>query len=71
MFVMLAYFICMVGFGQIADHIGAAEMLARFASWMESFAGTAVLSLVLIVLTAFVLFVSAAVSMRIYARRDL
>ena len=46
-------------------------MLARFASWMESFAGTAVLSLVLIVLTAFVLFVSAAVSMRIYARRDL
>ena len=71
MFVMLAYFICMIGFGQIADHIDAAEVLTRFASWMESFAGTAVLSFVLIVLTAFVLSVSAAVSMRIYARRDL
>lgn len=71
MFVMLAYFICMIGFGQIADHIDAAEALARFASWMESYAGTAACSLLLMALTLLVMTISAAVSMHTYARRDL
>lgn len=71
MFVMLAYFICMIGFGQIADRIDATELMYRFASWMESYTGTVVCCLVLTALTALVLSISAAVSLRVYGRRDL
>ena len=58
----------MVGFG--LPIIGAAEMLARFASWMRALRGTA-LSPRSHCAHRVCSFVSAAVSMRIYARRDL
>lgn len=71
MIVMLAYFLIMVAFGQLADHVDMGSVLAQVAAWIETPAGVAACALVVLALTALIMAVSAAVSLHFYSRRDL
>lgn len=71
MAVMLLYVLVIFIFAQMSDGIDVVPMLSQFLAWVETPAGVATCAVVMAAVAVLILFVSAAVSMRIYARRDL
>lgn len=71
MAVMLLYALVIFIFAQMSDRIDVVPMLSQFLAWVETPAGVATCAVVMAAAAILILFVSAAVSMRIYARRDL
>lgn len=71
MAVMLLYALVIFIFAQMSDRIDVVPMLSQFLAWVETPAGVATCAVVMAAVAVLILFVSAAVSMRIYARRDL
>lgn len=71
MAVMLLYAVAIFIFAQISNAVDMAPLLSQFLTWIETPIGMASCIVALVALTALVLSISAAVSMRIYTRRDL
>lgn len=71
MMVMGGYCLIMIAMGNLSQHVDVGSVVAQVVTWIETPVGVAFCAFAFIALTVLVLSLSAAVSMGIYARRDL